>query len=124
MTAEEMAKVAARHGQDFEEARRKIQARPTAWIQAVEGWLAAEKAERRAKQRAYREAKWARSERQTRLLTLLRHNSRWPLDNDLPNSRYYAASMRALARRHLITRVVHVDDVEYRLHSVMPGLPG
>lgn len=120
MTVEEMATIASRHGHSYEDALKKISARPGAWINAVIGWKEAEKTEKSVADKVKRDAAWKPNEAQQKVLGMVEQSSRYSLDNDAPMFPHNAASTRALIQRGLLSRVEFDDGVEYRVNRTTP----
>jgi N12 class adenine-specific DNA methylase len=117
LTAEEAANLASRHGQDYDDALRKIVAKPGAWVKQLANWQEVEKLDAKAAAKESRDKTWKPNEKQSAVLASALRGStgagRFPKDNDLPMARHNKLSTLALIARGKLRRVEIGDSVEY-----------
>ena len=118
MTAEEMATVASRHGNDYDAALEKIKANPGRWIATVQKWLDAEAVEKKSDAKQRRSAAWTPNEAQSKVIGLISDTQTFSKSADAPMFPHNAASTRALISRGVLDRREVGDSVEYSLRPI------
>jgi len=128
MTLDEAADLASRHHpEDRQSLRDKIQKRPSAWVQALQGYQAAEKTQRSSDAKESRDSKWKPNEGQQKVLDLIqKHGGKFDKDRDypmknLPGFEHKAANTQALLKRGLLERHEMGDKIHYTVNQPNPA---
>lgn len=128
MTLDEAADLASRHHpEDRQSLRDKIQKRPSAWVQALQGYQAAEKTQRSSDAKESRDSKWKPNEGQQKVLDLIqKHGGKFDRDRDypmknLPGFEHKAANTQALLKRGLLERHEMGDKIHYTVNQPKPA---
>lgn len=128
MTLDEAADLASRHHpEDRQSLRDKIQKRPSAWVQALQGYQAAEKTQRSSDAKESRDSMWKPNEGQQKVLDLIqKHGGKFDKDRDypmknLPGFEHKAANTQALLKRGLLERHEMGDKIHYTVNQPNPA---
>jgi hypothetical protein len=114
MSLDQAADLASRHGHDREEAKRKINNRPSSWIPALKDWKAQEKAGKDESARDKRKANWAPSEIQYEILKIIGTGKKFHKTQDMLTYSKYRNAMQSLVKRGVIDRVDTASEIHYK----------